>query len=96
MPDVTSTTSPHTKTPTEAGTALQTAVTNAREGDTVDSRDILKLAAGEYQLSVLSDNYSGILLSKSIEIRGAKYGVDARGRSSVGKGNVGYTGTGDP
>ena len=95
MPDVTSTTSPHTKTPTEAGTALQTAVTNAREGDTVDSRDILKLAAGEYQLSTSTDD-SGILLAKSIEIRGAKYGVDARGRSSVGKGNVGYTGTGDP
>ena len=60
-----------------------------------DPGDILVLAAGEYQLSVAA-NSAGIYFSKRIEIRGAKYGIDARGRSTVGKGNGGYTDSGDP
>ena len=36
------------------------------------------------------------MIDKAIEIRGAQYGVDARGRSTVGSGDTSYAGANDP
>ena len=74
--------------PTGTG-SLQQALINALGGD------ILVLATGDLTVSTSLTN-SRVEVDKSIEIRGAQYGVDARGRSTVGIGDLSYAGANDP
>ena len=37
-----------------------------------------------------------LIIDKAMEIRGAQYGIDARGRSTVGIGDSSYAGANDP
>ena len=79
-----------TTTSVAAGSGiLQQAVIDSLAGD------ILNVAAGDSAISTSLSN-SRVEIDKAIEIRGAQYGVDARGRSTVGYGDLSYSGANDP